>query len=88
MASQRYHRGTFSQHDHSAPDAALLGRKAFHAKRADSTDVLVYSSIELLKEKGIVKTGDVVVATAGVVTYANRHSPAANTNIMRVAEVD
>ena len=64
------------------------GVKPFHAKRADSTDVLVYSSIELLKEKGIVKTGDVVVATAGVVTYANRHSPAANTNIMRVAEVD
>ena len=28
MASQRYHRGTFSQHDYSAPDAALLGRKA------------------------------------------------------------
>ena len=64
------------------------GVKPFHAKRADSTDVLVYSSIELLKEKGIVKTGDVVVATAGVVTYANRHSPAANTNIMRVVEVD
>lgn len=64
------------------------GVKPFHAKRADSTDVLVYSSIELLKEKGIVKSGDVVVATAGVVTYANRHSPAANTNIMRVVEVD
>ena len=64
------------------------GVKPFHAKRADSTDVLVYSSIEILKEKGIVKAGDVVVATAGVVTYASRHSPAANTNIMRVVEVD
>lgn len=60
----------------------------FHARRAESTDVLIYSSIELLKEKGLVKTGDVVVATAGVVTYASRHSPAANTNIMRVVEVD
>ena len=64
------------------------GVKPFHARRADSTDVLVYSSIELLKEKGIVKSGDVVVATAGVVTYASRHSPAAHTNIMRVVEVD
>lgn len=64
------------------------GVKAFHAKRADSTDVLLYSSIELLKQKEIVKAGDIVVATAGVVTYANRHSPAADTNIMRVAVVD
>lgn len=64
------------------------GVKPFHAKRADSTDVLVYSSIELLKEKGIVRSGDVVIATAGIVTYANRHSPAAHTNIMRVVEVD
>lgn len=60
----------------------------FHAKRAESTDVLIYSSIELLKEKNIVKTRDVVVATAGVVTFANRHSPAADTNIMRVVVVD
>ena len=64
------------------------GVKPFHAKRAESTDVLIYSSIELLKEKGIVDTGDIVVATAGVVTYANRHSPAADTNIMRVVVVD
>ena len=64
------------------------GVKPFHAKRAESTDVLIYSSIELLKEKKIVETGDIVVATAGVVTYANRHSPAADTNIMRVVVVD
>lgn len=53
------------------------GVKPYHAKRAESTDVLIYSSVELLKEKKVVKTGDIVVATAGVVTYANRHSPAA-----------
>ena len=64
------------------------GVKPYHAKRAESTDVLIYSSVELLKEKKVVKTGDIVVATAGVVTYANRHSPAADTNIMRVVEVD
>lgn len=64
------------------------GVKPFHAKRAESTDVLIYSSVELLKEKNMVKEGDIVVATAGVVTYANRHSPAADTNIMRVVVVD
>ena len=64
------------------------GVKPFHAKRADSTDVLIYSSIELLKEKNIVSPGDTVVATAGVVTYASRHAPAADTNIMRVVVVD
>lgn len=64
------------------------GVKPFHAKRADSTDVLIYSSLDLLKEKGIVEKGDIVVATAGVVTYADRHKPAAHTNIMRVVEVD
>lgn len=64
------------------------GVKPFHAKRADSTDVLIYSSVELLKSKGVVKTGDIIVATAGVVTYASRHSPAADTNIMRVVVVD
>lgn len=64
------------------------GVKPFHAKRAESTDVLIYSSIELLKEKELVESGEIVVATAGVVTYANRHSPAAHTNIMRVVEVD
>ena len=64
------------------------GVKPFHAKRADSTDVLIYSSIELLKQKGVVQEGEIVVATAGVVTYADRHKPAAHTNIMRVVEVD
>lgn len=64
------------------------GVKPYHAKRAESTDVLIYSSIELLKQKGIVKEGEIVVATAGVVTYADRHKPAPHTNIMRVVEVD
>ena len=64
------------------------GVKPFHAKRAESTDVLIYSSVELLKTKGIVETGDIVVATAGIVTHANRHLPATDTNIMRVVVVD
>ena len=58
------------------------------AKRADSTDELIETSIELLKEKNVVQTGDLVVATAGVVTRARRHEPAPHTNIMRVVTVD
>lgn len=64
------------------------GVKPFHAKRADSTDVLIHSSVELLKEKEIIQKGDLVVATAGVVTHASRHKPAAHTNIMRVVEAE
>lgn len=63
------------------------GVKPFHARRADSTDVLIASSLELLKEKEIIENGDVVVATAGVVTHTNRHKPAPHTNIMRVVEI-
>lgn len=64
------------------------GVRPLHAKRADSTDVLIYSSLELLKSKGIVEEGDLAVITAGVVSYAKRHEPAAHTNIMRVVTVD
>ena len=64
------------------------GVKPYQAKRADSTDILVYASIELLKEKEVVKQGDLVVVTAGVVSYSKRHEPASDTNIMRVVKVD
>ena len=64
------------------------GVKPFHAKRAESTDALLFASVELLKEKGIVKEGEIVVATAGVVTRANRHEPVADTNLMRVMVVE
>ena len=58
------------------------------AKRADSTDELIETSIEHLKERNLVQTGDLVVATAGVVSRAKRHEPAPHTNIMRVVTVD
>lgn len=64
------------------------GVKPFHAKRAESTDALIAASVELLKEKGVVKAGETVVATAGVVTRANRHEPVTDTNIMRVIVVE
>jgi pyruvate kinase len=64
------------------------GVKPFHAKRAESTDVLIYSSMELLKEKGIVEVNDTVVVTAGVVNPVRKHEAAAHTNIMRVVNVN
>lgn len=64
------------------------GVRPFHAKRAESTDVLIYSSIELLKAKGVVVDEDTVVVTAGVVSPLSKHEPAAHTNIMRVVTVD
>ena len=64
------------------------GVKPFHAKRAESTDALLFASVELLKEKGIVKEREILDATAAVVTRANRHEPVADTNIMRVIVVE
>lgn len=64
------------------------GVRPFQAKRADSTDVLIESSLDLLKSKGVIEDGDITVVTAGVVTRANRHEPATHTNIMRVVVVD
>lgn len=64
------------------------GVKPFQAKRAESTDLLIESSLDLLKDKQIVHAGDTVVVTAGVVTRSSRHEPATHTNIMRVVVVD
>ena len=64
------------------------GVKPFQARRADSTDLLIESSVELLKEKNVVKSGDVAVVTAGVVSKNPRHEPASSTNIMRVVVVE
>ncbi len=64
------------------------GVRSFCAPRSESTDELIESSVELLKEKGLIKNGDIVIVTAGLVSRANRHQPAANTNIMRVIEVE
>ena len=61
------------------------GVTPFQAKRAESTDTLIENSIDILKENGIVKAGDIAVVTAD---YARRHEPAASTNIMRVVNID
>ncbi|MDD3252003.1 MAG: pyruvate kinase [Lachnospiraceae bacterium] len=64
------------------------GVKPYQAKRAESTDLLIESSLDMLKEKAVIEEGDLVVVTAGVVTRSNRHEPATHTNIMRVVIVD
>lgn len=64
------------------------GVTPYQAKRADSTDILIRNSIDMLKENGIVQEGDLAVVTAGVVSHSRRHEPATATNIMRVVTVD
>ena len=64
------------------------GVKPYQAKRADSTDLLIESSLDLLKEKGVIQDGDIVVVTAGLVDRISRHKPATHTNIMRIIQVD
>ncbi len=64
------------------------GVKPFQAKRAESTDILIWSSLELLKDKGVLKEGDLTVVTAGVVTRAYAAQQATDTNIMRVVVID
>ncbi len=64
------------------------GVKPYQAKRAESTDILIWSSLELLKDKGVLKEGDLTVVTAGVVTRAYSTQQATDTNIMRVVVID
>ncbi len=64
------------------------GVKPIWSRRADSTDELIESSVDELKNLNLVKVGDLIVVTAGVVSYANRHEPAAQTNIMRVVPIE
>ncbi len=78
-----------------SPDAQVVrqmqlywGVLPFQAKRAESTDILIYSSLELLKQKGVIREGDLVVVTAGIVRDLNTVESSRHTNIMRVVEVD
>ena len=65
----------------------MWGVTPFIAQRAESTDILIASSVDLLRQKGILESGDVVVVTAGVVSHERRHEPAQDTNIMRVVNI-
>ena len=63
------------------------GVKPFEAVRADSTDEIIESSLELLKTKGIIAADDIVVITAGSAHETENIKYNNHTNIMRVITV-
>ena len=56
------------------------------ARRADTTDELFDSSLEELRSRHLVETGDLCVITAGVLSRLTRRQPVTSTNIMRVIQ--
>ena len=58
------------------------------ARRAETTDELFESSIEELKDRKLVKSKDICVITAGVLSRLQRKQAPTGTNIIRVIEVD
>ena len=66
----------------------IWGTLPFWSRRAESTDELVENSIEELCKEKVLKEGDRVVVTAGVLKPRSRHDAATDTNIMRVVEVN
>ena len=58
------------------------------ARRAETPDELFESSIEELKDRKLLKSKDICVITAGVLSRLQRKQAPTGTNIMRVMEVD
>lgn len=58
------------------------------ARRAETTDELFESSVEELKERKLLKSGDLCVITAGVLSRLHKQQAPTGTNIMRVIKVD
>ena len=58
------------------------------ARRAETTDELFESSIEELKDRKLLKSKDICVITAGVLSRLQGKQTPTGTNIMRVMEVD
>ena len=65
----------------------LYGVVPVFAKRADTTDVLIESSIDILKKEKYLKSGDLVVVTAGIIPKKADRGPARYTNTMQVETV-
>lgn len=63
------------------------GVQPIEATRSKSTDELIASSIEILKESGYVKKGDLVVFTAGVISQKDTHQKPTHTNILQIETV-
>lgn len=74
---------------HSVRQMQLLwGVTPVYAESAESTDALISSSLELLKKLNVIETGDLVVVTAGIVVKKGARQQAAQTNMMKVVEVE
>ena len=58
------------------------------ARRAETTDELFESSVEELKERKLLKSGDLCVITAGALSRLQKQQAPTGTNIMRVIKVD
>ncbi len=56
------------------------------ARRADTTDELFDSSMQELRDRGLVESGDICVMTAGVLSRLTKNQMATSTNIMRVMQ--
>ena len=54
------------------------------AKRADTTDELISSSVDILKSGKYLKLNDLVVITAGIIPTKDERGPAKYTNTMQV----
>lgn len=63
----------------------LWGVTPILAKRAESTDIMIAMAADLVRQRGIVKTGDLTVFTAGVVGAGE--GVAQHTNVMRVVRI-
>lgn len=66
----------------------LWGVIPLQAKRADSTDELISSAVELVKENKIADSGDILIVTAGVFQKSKKNAPKGVTNMMRVVTVE
>lgn len=64
------------------------GVTPYLGKWAEVIDNKIMNAIDMLKEKEIVKEGDLVVVTAGVQGHSRRNEKATDTNGMRVVVVD
>jgi pyruvate kinase len=59
------------------------GVRAFYYAEEDSLDDIIYDQLQILKERGFINTGDVVVNTGS--TPVDLHLP---TNIIKLTKVD
>ncbi|MEI9807446.1 MAG: pyruvate kinase alpha/beta domain-containing protein [Bacteroidota bacterium] len=59
------------------------GVRAFYYDEEDSLDDIIFDQINILKERGFVKTGDIVVSTGS--TPVHLHLP---TNALKITKID